>query len=151
MYHQQKCSHDSERGGGIVWKFQNVRLHIIWCFILNKMHIWVSGTSSCIGICHFHEPCGTYLECIFYTLMLHYTIAQLFRWRMPKTIALHGLLFLAMRLSVLSGYLDYLTHTFAVPLNIPNGRHCCARGLSLGSEKRWEILILAWAHNAMGH
>ena len=43
-----------------------------------------------------------------------------------------------------------------VPLHSPNGRHfaCpsgCAKGLSLGSEKRWEFPLITWAQNAMGH
>ena len=27
----------------------------------------------------------------------------------------------------------------------------CAKGPSLGSEKRWELPLVTWAHNAMGH
>ena len=49
---------------------------------------------------------------------------------------------------------DLILDSFTVPLHSPNGRHacryCCAKGLSLGSEKRWEFPPVTRAHNEMG-
>ena len=39
---------------------------------------------------------------------------------------------------------------FTVPLHRPNAcRWGCAKGLSLGSEKRWKFPLVTWAHNAI--
>ena len=54
-----------------------------------------------------------------------------------------------------SGDNTWQLDSFTVPLHSPKGRHfAChlgrAKGLSLGSEKRWGFPLLTWAHNAMG-